>query len=612
MVFDAIFRPYSSIISFIFVVVAFFLVISCIFYSFESFRGKRLLLESHHGGDHRSQTCVFRHTLLYILIFLRYDYRTNTNIHVFSILQVPLEPETIPSVALGSAPAAQWSGDLLVIGAFEDAFTTTDDKTTISNADLQALDSELGGAVSDIISVFDFKGKAGSSQAVRAGKNARFVALVGLGSVDKAAVTADWGASVWQTFGSAVATASKTNKAKTSAVTIVGGNGLTEDTKIAAASRIANGIVTGGFESTRFKSKPTPSPLESVELLFLGSSNAAATESLQRGVAMARGAMLTRYLVEAPPNVCTPTYLAEAAATIAASAPDVMKLTVLEKEECEAMGMGCFLGVSEASGEPPKFIHLTYTPSGGAKRKIAIVGKGLTFDSGGYNLKVAGSMIELMKFDMGGAGATLGAARALAALKPADVEVHFIIASCENMIDARGMRPGDILVASNGKTVEILNTDAEGRLTLADALLYAQNQCGAEAIVDIATLTGACMVALGGNIGGLYSTTDAMAASVADAAKAAGEKVWRMPLEESYMELIKTPMADLKNTGGRYGGSITAALFLKEFIEDHDKTEWAHLDIAGPVWDDKSGGATGYGAQLLAEWAIAQASKGTK
>lgn len=520
--------------------------------------------------------------------------------------QVALEPETIASVTLGTASAAQWSGDLLVIGVFEDAFSTADDKTTISNADLQALDAELGGALADIVSVFDFKGKKGSSQAVRAGKNARFVALVGLGAADKATPTADWGASVWQSFGNSIATASKSNKAKTAAVTIIGADAVSEETKVAAAGRIAKGIITGAFESTRFKSNPTPSPLEAVELLFLGASNAAASESLQHGIAMGRGAMLTRYLVEAPPNVCTPTYLAEAAATIAASAPDVMKLEVLEKDECEALGMGCFLGVSEASSEPPKFIHLTYSPPGGAKRKIAIVGKGLTFDSGGYNLKVAGSLIELMKFDMGGAGATLGAARALASLKPADVEVHFIIASCENMIDARGMRPGDILVASNGKTVEILNTDAEGRLTLADALLYAQNQCGAEAIVDIATLTGACMVALGGNIAGLYSTTDAMAASVSDAAKSAGEKVWRMPLEESYMELIKTPMADLKNTGGRYGGSITAALFLKEFIEDQEKTEWAHLDIAGPVWDDKSGGATGFGAQLLAEWAIAQ------
>ncbi len=509
-----------------------------------------------------------------------------------------IQPEKIISVALGTASASAWAGDLLVIGVFEDAFTTTDDKATISSADLQALDSDLGGALSDIVSVFDFKGKAGSSQAVRAGKNARFVALVGLGPADKATPSADWGASVWQTFGNAVAATAKANKAKTAAVTIVGS--VSND---AVAGGIANGIVNGAYESTRFKNSPTPSTLESVELLFSGNGDAVA-----HGVAMARGALLTRYLVEAPPNVCTPTHLADAAAAIAAGAPDVMKLQVLEKEQCEALGMGLYLGVAEASAEPPKFIHLTYTPPGGAaKKKIGIVGKGLTFDSGGYNLKAgAGSMIEMMKFDMGGAGATLGAARAIADIKPANVEIHFIIASCENMVDARGLRPGDILVASNGKTVEVNNTDAEGRLTLADALLYAQNQCNVEAVVDIATLTGACMIALGDQIGALYSTTDEMANGFTTASKLAGEKLWRMPLEESYLEQLKSPVADYKNTGGRMGGSITAALFLKEFITDKEKTAWAHVDMAGPVWNDKTGGATGYGAQLLAEWAISQ------
>jgi leucyl aminopeptidase len=520
---------------------------------------------------------------------------------------VAIQPEKIISVALSSASASAWNGDLLVIGVFEDAFSTTDDKSSISSAELQALDSELGGALSDIVSVFDFKGKAGSSQAVRAGKNARFVALVGLGPADKAAPSAEWGASVWQTFGGAVAATAKANKAKTAAVTIVGS--LADDKKAAIAGGIANGIVNGAYESTRFKNKPTPSTLEAVELLFAGAAdNAAANTSVAHGVAMARGALLTRYLVEAPPNVCTPTHLADAAAAIAAGAPDVMKLKVLEKEECEALGMGLYLGVAEASAEPPKFIHLTYTPSNGsAKKKIGIVGKGLTFDSGGYNLKAgAGSMIEMMKFDMGGAGATLGAARAIADIKPADVEIHFIIASCENMVDARGLRPGDILVASNGKTVEVNNTDAEGRLTLADALLYAQNQCNVEAVVDIATLTGACMIALGDQIGALYATTDEMANGFTTASKLAGEKLWRMPLEESYLEQLKSPVADYKNTGGRMGGSITAALFLKEFITDQEKTAWAHVDMAGPVWSDKTGGATGYGAQLLAEWAIGQ------
>jgi len=325
----------------------------------------------------------------------------------------------------------------------------------ISNSELQSLDSELGGALSDIVSLFDFKGKAGTCQSVRAGKSAKFVSLVGLGTSDKAPVNAEWGASAWQNFGSAVASAAKSNKSKTVGVTIAGTSSMADDIKISVAGRIANGILNGAYESTRFKSKPNLSILESIELLFLGASSTAAADSIAHGVAMARGALLTRYLVEAPANVCTPTYLADAAAAIAASSPDQMKLEILEKEDCEKLGMGLYLGVSEAADEPPKFIHLTFTPPGEVKRRIAIVGKGLTFDSGGYNLKAgAGSMIEMMKFDMGGAGATLGAARAIADLKPSGVEVHFIIASCENMVDGRGLRPGDILVASNGKTVE--------------------------------------------------------------------------------------------------------------------------------------------------------------
>lgn len=484
-------------------------------------------------------------------------------------------------------------------------FLFADEKTTIVDSDLLALDAQFDGALSDIVSLYEFSGKKGSSQVVRAGKSAKFIALVGLGSIDAAAPVVDWGCSVWQTFGSAIASAGKSSKAKTAAAAVIGSNSIPSDNLPAIAGRVANGIINGAYESTRFKSKPAPGKMETVELLFVQNS-AQTAQNIEKGIAMARGALMTRFLVEAPANVCTPTYLAEAAATIASQASDCMKLEVLEKEECEKLGMGCFLGVAEASLEPPKFIHLTYSPKGEVKRKIAIVGKGLTFDSGGYNLKAgAGSMIEMMKFDMGGSGATLGAARAISDIKPDGVEIHFIIASCENMIHGKGLRPGDILVASNGKTVEVNNTDAEGRLTLADAILFAQNQCKVDAIVDIATLTGACMIALGGGIGGMYSSTDQMGEELIAASRNSGEKIWKMPLEESYLEQLKSSVADLKNTGGRMGGSITAALFLKEFI-DTDKVAWSHLDIAGPVWDDKLGGATGFGAQLLTEWAISQ------
>jgi len=235
---------------------------------------------------------------------------------------------------------------------------------------------------------------------------------------------------------------------------------------------------------------------------------------------------------------------------------------------------------------------------------LAIVGKGLTFDSGGLNIKGAGSGIETMKMDMGGGAATLGAAKAIGQLKP-DVEVHFISAVTENMISGHAMHPGDVLKASNGKTIEVNNTDAEGRLTLADALVFTE-KLGVDAIVDLATLTGACVIALGDDIAGLWSPDDAVANELLKASEMAGEKLWRMPMEEKYFEGLKSHIADMKNTGPRPGGSITAALFLKEFVKE---TPWAHLDIAGPVWADKengvnNAGATGYGVRTLVNWVL--------
>jgi leucyl aminopeptidase len=284
-----------------------------------------------------------------------------------------------------------------------------------------------------------------------------------------------------------------------------------------------------------------------------------------------------------------------------------LAIEILEQEDCENLGMGAFLGVAKASDIPPKFIHLTYKPEGTPKRKLAIVGKGLTFDSGGLNIKGAGSGIETMKMDMGGAAATLGAAKAIAQIKP-DVEVHFVSAVTENMISGRAMHPGDILTASNGKTIEVNNTDAEGRLTLADALVFTE-KLGVDAIVDLATLTGACIIALGNDIAGLWATNDALASEIETAASAAGEKFWQMPMEEKYFEGLKSPIADMKNTGPRPGGSITAALFLKQFVKE---TPWAHLDIAGPVWADKeegcnNAGATGYPVRTLVNWVLSEA-----
>ena len=230
-------------------------------------------------------------------------------------------------------------------------------------------------------------------------------------------------------------------------------------------------------------------------------------------------------------------------------------------------------------------------------QKVGIIGKGLLFDTGGYNIKTMG--MEGMKCDCGGAAAVLGAARAISALQPPNIEAHFVIAACENMINERAMVPGDILIASNGKTIEVGNTDAEGRLTMADALVYADFELGCERIIELSTLTGACMISLGKVMAGLWCNDDELATELEETSRQTGEKLWRMPLEEEYKEQLKSKIADIRNIGTRFGGAITAALFLQNFVSQNKP--FAHIDIAGPVWDDKIG-ATGFGAKLVTEW----------
>ena len=372
-----------------------------------------------------------------------------------------------------------------------------------------------------------------------------------------------------------------------------------------AAEAMAEAARLALYSDHRFRSDPDPEPRpQACTLLGLP---AGAERGLAGVEAVCAGVELARQLVAAPPNHGTPEALAQTAAHIASD--HGLTLRVLERSDCEALGMGAYLGVAKGSDLPPKFIHLTYTPSGEVKRRIALVGKGLTFDSGGYNLKGTGSQIEMMKYDMGGSAAVLGTARAIGQLRPAGVEVHVLVASCENMISGGAYHPGDVLTASNGKTIEINNTDAEGRLTLADALVYA-NGLNPDAVVDLATLTGACVIALGEELAGLWSNNDGLAEALSTAAKDAGEGLWRMPLRSSYKEGLKSHIADLKNTGPRAGGSITAALFLQDFITE--SRPWAHLDIAGTVWSEKGRGedppgATGFGVRTLVRWICAGA-----
>lgn len=477
-----------------------------------------------------------------------------------------------------------WSGDCLVIGLFEDAIDLT--------GDLAALDQKLSGTLAELIAEAEFKGKEGSSAVTRVGSNSpiRKIGIVGLGKPDGLKL---------ETLRRAAATAAKLGKKEKSKTLGVSLPIWNNDAALTAQA-IAEGIELALHQDTRFKSEEDKSnKLEQIELLGLAGQNAALTRARQ----ICLGVILARELVSAPANVVTPITMAETAEAIAREYG--LELEVLEQEDCEKRGMGAFLGVAKASELPPKFIHLTYKPEGTPRKKVAIIGKGLTFDSGGLNIKPTGSGIEMMKTDMGGAAAMMGAAKALAQLRP-DVEVHFISAVTENMISGRAMHPGDILTASNGKTIEVNNTDAEGRLTLADALVFA-DKLGVDAIVDLATLTGACVIALGDDIAGLWTPDETLASQLMQASELSGEKLWRMPLEDKYFEGLKSGVADMKNTGPRPGGAITAALFLKQFVKD--TPAWAHLDVAGPVWADKengynSAGATGFPVRTLVNWVL--------
>jgi leucyl aminopeptidase len=481
----------------------------------------------------------------------------------------------------------EWMGDLLAIGFFEDEVKIEGDTS------IAALDSKLQGAIADIVAETDFKGKAGSTSIVRIGKDTAIkkVCLVGLGK------SAAFDLHSLRVAGATILRLAAKQRIKSIGIDLPVG----EDNVAGSTQAIVEGLLLAAHRDRRFKSDADDNPnrIEKIELLGRSGNEAA----IAKGSAMAAGTILARELVAAPANYVTPIEMSETAAEIA-NDYDGMTLKVLGQSECEALEMGAFLGVARASAIPPQFIHLTYTPKGTPRRKLAIVGKGLTFDSGGLNIKGAGSGIETMKMDMGGAAAMLGAAKTIGILQP-DVEVHFISAVTENMIGGKAMHPGDILLASNGKTIEVNNTDAEGRLTLADALVYAE-KLGVDAIVDLATLTGACIIALGDDIAGLWSQNQALADGILAAAKSAGEKFWQMPFEERYFEGIKSPIADMKNTGPRAGGSITAAIFLKQFVRE---TPWAHLDVAGPVWSDKenginNSGATGYPVRTLVNWAI--------
>jgi leucyl aminopeptidase len=341
------------------------------------------------------------------------------------------------------------------------------------------------------------------------------------------------------------------------------------------------GAYLGNFEPDRYKTSSDTKPLEAFHVVA-AANGAALEQAVERGRILAESQNFTRELVNEPANRMTPLRLAERARAMAAESG--LECEILDQDRMRQLGMGSLLGVAQGSAEPPALIIVRYTPATPSKSidHLGLVGKGVTFDTGGVSIKPAEGM-EKMKYDMAGGAAVLGAMRAIARLKPA-IPVTALIPAVENMVGSRAQRPGDIVTSLSGKTIEVLNTDAEGRLILVDALTYAQ-RLGCTHLVDAATLTGAIVVALGHVNVGAFTNNEELLGRVMASAKAEGEKMWHMPLDDEYKDLLKSAFADLGNIGGRWGGAVSAAWFLREFVGE---TPWVHLDIAGTAWLDES------------------------
>jgi leucyl aminopeptidase len=373
---------------------------------------------------------------------------------------------------------------------------------------------------------------------------------------------------------------------------------------LARAQATAEGALLGLYRFDRYKEKRNGDrALAGLTLLVATARERdAARQGLRVAELAAEATCFARDLINEPANRVTATALADAARAIARDAG--LKVRILDRAACRKMGMGAFLGVNQGSVEPPRFIHLAYVP-GRARRRVALIGKGITFDSGGLDLKTPEGM-ERMKGDMSGAAAVLGVLKVLPHLRPT-VEVHALVAATDNMPSGSATKPGDVLRAMNGKTIEVNNTDAEGRLTLADAIVYARQKVKPDEIVDIATLTGAASVALGSLCAAAMSNDAALQDRVLAAGARAGERLWPLPMIDEYREGLRSEVADLRNTGPRPGGAITAGLFIREFA---GSTPWVHLDIAGAAFTDKdlpyaAKGGVGFGVRTLLEYVLA-------
>jgi len=453
----------------------------------------------------------------------------------------------------------------------------------------------LGGSrqsVEDALKRQRFEGDASnvSEQFIADNGSVRRLLLIGTG-------TGDAGGEAAEKLGGTAAARLQTSGEKTAVIDL---SGLGYDADAAARVGLGAALRSWRYDRYRTKLKDNQKPTLD-EIVVVGGATGAAERYDQRWAAVVEGVSLTRELVTEPANIIYPETFVERVRKSLEGAG--IELEVLDRAAMEKLGMGALLGVAQGSVREARLLILKWNGASKDGQPTAFVGKGVTFDTGGISIKPAAGM-EAMKWDMGGAGAVVGAMKALA-LRKAKANIVGICGLVENMPGGNAQRPGDVVTTMSGQTVEVINTDAEGRLVLGDAITYVQRNFKPGTIIDLATLTGAILVSLGHEWAGLFSNDEELAAELQEAAAKSGDKVWRMPLAEPFDRLIDSPIADMKNVGPREGGSITAAQFIQRFVENG--TRWAHIDMAGKAWSDKAAatydkGATGYGVRLLDQY----------
>jgi leucyl aminopeptidase len=484
------------------------------------------------------------------------------------------------------------------------AFTTFGDPS--KDSVFKSVDTALGGVLGEVARSESFEGKTGQSIVVHTHGRipAKRILVVGAGARD------EFSNPHIRDLAAVIAQAANKAGAATAGFLLPHLGAAREPQLIQLA---AEGVRLGTYKFGRYLTgddHKRPMSLKQFGIVTdskgkkpTAAQSKAVAAALARGSQIAEAVNHARDLINEPAAIVTPIALAADAQAIAKKHKGSLTVTVLDGKKCEELGMGMFLAVGRGSDQEPRFIHMTYKPSKKPKKRVCFIGKGITFDSGGYSLKPSQAM-EDMKVDMSGAAAVISAMDAIAALG-SEHEVHAVAACCENLVSGRAYKLGDVLVSMDGTTVEINNTDAEGRLTLGDAITYARTKIQPDEMFDFATLTGACMVALGPYTAGVMSDHESLIRSWMSVAERTGEDMWRLPLTSRLREQLKSPIADMRNTGDRFGGAITAGLFLKTFAKD---TPWVHVDIAGPASlsttrPSQPKGGTGFAVSTIIEYA---------